>query len=133
MIKEKSCGAVVINNKNEVLLVRHNAGHISFPKGHMEKGETEIETAYREVLEETGIKINIDDNVRFVNTYSPKENVIKDVVFFKGKPISNNIEAQLEEVSEVFFIGVEKAFDLITYEDDKEILRNILGSDSDEG
>ena len=132
MIKEKSCGAVVINDKNEVLLVKHNKGHVAFPKGHVEIGENEVQTAYREVLEETGIKVDIDSNIRIVSTYSPKYNVLKDVVFFKAKPINNNINPQLEEVSEVNYVDINKAFDLITYEDDKKVLRFMIGSDKDE-
>ena len=96
MKKEKSCGAVVINDKNEVLLVYHNAGHISFPKGHVENNETEVETAYREVLEETGIEIEIMDNIREVNIYNLKGGIVKDVVFFKAKPITNILKPQLE-------------------------------------
>lgn len=133
MKKEKSCGAVVINDKNEVLLVYHNAGHISFPKGHMEANEKEVETAYREVLEETGIEIEIIDSIREVNTYNPKMNVVKDVVFFKAKPINNELKPQLEEVRKVCFLDVNKAFDLITYDSDKQILRRIIErSDKDE-
>lgn len=128
MKKEKSCGAVVFNEKNEVLLVKHNEGHISFPKGHVEENETEEETAYREVLEETGIKIKINNEIRVVSRYSPKPNVIKDVVFFKAIALTNNIKPQLEEVSNVEFVNVNKALDLITYEEDKKVLNNIIGS-----
>ena len=40
------------NEKFVFLLVYQSNGHYSFPKGHMEEGETEIETALREVKEE---------------------------------------------------------------------------------
>ena len=43
MIKEKSCGAIVFKD-GKVLLIKHNAGHYAFPKGHTEDGETEKET-----------------------------------------------------------------------------------------
>ena len=39
------------------LLARHNGGHWSFPKGHVEKNETEKETALREIREETGLNV----------------------------------------------------------------------------
>lgn len=132
MEKEKSCGAVVINDKNEVLLVKHNVGHTSFPKGHVEANETEAETAKREVKEETGIDIKLDTNIRVTITYSPKENVIKDVVFFKAKPIGGKLTPQIEEVSKVEWVSINKALDLITYEDDKKVLKKILGSDKNE-
>lgn len=37
---EKSCGAIVFDG-NLVLLVKHRAGHMAFPKGHVEGDETE--------------------------------------------------------------------------------------------
>ena len=56
MQHEKSCGAIVYRKSHgntEILLIKHiNSGHWSFPKGHMENGETEIETAIREIKEE---------------------------------------------------------------------------------
>jgi len=41
----------------KVLLVHHIAGHWSFPKGHREGGESERETACRELEEETGLYV----------------------------------------------------------------------------
>ena len=57
---EKSCGAVIFRKESgwNVLLIRHIKGrHISFPKGHVEFGETESKTAEREVFEETGLRL----------------------------------------------------------------------------
>ena len=55
MIQEKSCGAIVCRRHHgnlEILLIKHiNSGHWSFPKGHVEEGESETETAAREVRE----------------------------------------------------------------------------------
>ena len=42
--KEKACGCIIIENR-KVLLIQQTKGHWGFPKGHMELGETEIETA----------------------------------------------------------------------------------------
>ena len=50
---EKSCGAVVFRKDDcwNILLIRHVKGrHVSFPKGHVEPGETESRTAEREVF-----------------------------------------------------------------------------------
>ncbi len=129
MKKEKSCGAVVFNDKKEVLIVKHNDGHVCFPKGHVELNETEVETAKREVYEETGIKIEIDESKRIVITYSPRVDIIKDVVFFKAKSQGGSLKAQLEEVSNVKWVSIEEAFSLITYNDSKEVLRKMIGSD----
>ena len=55
---EKSCGAVVYCQKgNDIkyLLACEHGGYWVFPKGHMEAGESEYDTALREVKEETGL------------------------------------------------------------------------------
>ena len=60
MKKEKSCGCIVIDG-DQVLLIKNNYGRWTLPKGHMEKGETEQETAIREVKEETNLDVNEED------------------------------------------------------------------------
>ena len=122
MKQEKSCGCVVLNEKNQVLLIHHNAGHWDFPKGHVEEGETEVQTAIREVKEETNIDVEVNEKYRYTVEYSPKEDVIKEVVYFLAKNISNNELPQLEEVSEVNWFKYEDAIKKITYDNAREIL-----------
>lgn len=125
MKQEKSCGCIVINDNNEVLLIHHNAGHWDFPKGHVEEGETEVQTAIREVKEETNIDVEVNEKYRYTIEYSPKEDVMKEVVYFLAKNISNDKAAQLEEVSEVKWFRFEEALDKITYDTSREILIKI--------
>jgi len=125
MKKEKSCGIVVFQD-DKVLIIKHNRGHYGFPKGHVEDGETEEETAIRETKEETNIDAKIIGDFRKVITYSPKENVIKDVVYFIGIPISYTLKNQIEEVSEASFIDTSLALNLISYEDEKQVLEEAI-------
>ena len=125
MEKEKSCGAIVINKNNKILLVHHNAGHWDFPKGHIENRETEEQTAIREVKEETNIDIIINNKYRYTTSYSPKENVMKEVVYFLAQNIDEDKKPQLEEVSEVKWFTFEEAINTITYENSKEILNKL--------
>lgn len=121
MKKEKSCGVIVFKD-NKVLLVRHNLGRYGLPKGHVEENETEKETALREVKEETNVDTKIIDGFREVITYSPKENVMKDVVFFIGTCNNYELKVQESEVSEAIFVDIEKAIDTITYNDERRTL-----------
>ena len=114
--KEKSCGVVVFNDKQEVLLVHHNNGHWGMPKGHVEENETEEETAIREVLEETNIRARIMPGFRKIVTYSPSENTMKDVILFVGEAINTDAKPQEIEVSECKFVSVEEAFKLLNQE-----------------
>lgn len=122
MKKEKSCGIVVFK-EDKVLLIHHNLGHWGFPKGHVELGETEEETARREVFEETGINASIIEGFKEKITYCPKKGIEKDVYFFVGKPIDNNLVPQLSEVCEVNFFDIDETHKLITYEDEKNMFK----------
>lgn len=123
---EKSCGAIVINDKDEILLIKHRVGHVSFPKGHMEEGETEEETAIREVKEETGIDITVDTNYRYITNYSPKKGVSKDVIYFLGHVVGGKIKPQYEEVSEAYFVPITEVLDCIDYDNMKELFKQFL-------
>lgn len=125
MRNEKSCGIVVFKD-NKILLVHHNLGHWGIPKGHVELGETDEETAMREVFEETGISANIIEGFKEKITYSPKENVEKDVYFFVGEPTGNNLSPQLTEVSEAKYIDINDSINTITYDDEKYILEKAI-------
>ena len=130
MKKEKSCGAIVFylkDNKEQILLIKHsNSGHWSFPKGHVEAGETEVETAVREIKEETGVSVNIDTRFREVVTYSPKKDVIKDVVYFFATSQNYETEKQESEVSEVRWVDIDKALGCVSYKNDKELVRKAI-------
>lgn len=123
---EKSCGAVVYrkyHGNTEILLIRHiNSGHWSFPKGHMEEGESEIQTAKREVFEETSIKIYIDPTFRESVYYSPKANTQKQVVYFIAKADNTDFEPQKSEVSEIRWVEIENVGNILTYDNDKNIV-----------
>ena len=122
MIKEKSCGIIVFDD-DKVLLIKHNGGHISFPKGHVEEGETSKETAIRETFEETGIEAKIISDDYYVNTYSPKENHMKDVLLFVGVKTGGKLKPQLEEVSLCDFFTYEDAMKELTFDIDRRILK----------
>jgi 8-oxo-dGTP pyrophosphatase MutT (NUDIX family) len=68
MRTEVSCGIIVFDG-DKVLLIKHNGGHTSFPKGHVEKGENFEVTAVRETEEETLHKCRIIKEI-FVNKYT---------------------------------------------------------------
>lgn len=126
---EKSCGTVTfkeMNHKRYYLLIHHNKGHWVFPKGHIENSETEEETAIRETKEETNVNSVIIPGFREVITYSPKENVMKDVVFFLANPKTDSLIPQEIEVSDVRWVEESEVMNIITYKDEKEIFEKVL-------
>lgn len=125
MAEEKSCGAVVwraADGGREYLLARHNAGHWSFPKGHVEGRETEAETAGREIREETGLLADIDTGFRRVVTYSPSPGIIKDVVFFTATPAGGAERRQEEEIAQLSWFSFRDACSQVTFASDREVL-----------
>ncbi|MBQ4153190.1 MAG: NUDIX domain-containing protein [Oscillospiraceae bacterium] len=123
---EKSCGAVVFRKSHgnvEILLIKHlNGGYWSFPKGHVEAGETEEETAIREVKEETNIDIIIDSTFREVVTYSPKKDTMKDVVYFLARAKNFDHIPQITEIAQVKWVELSLAHSALTYDNDKQLI-----------
>lgn len=123
MKKEKSCGAIIYNTNNEVLIIKHNKGHWDFPKGHIEINETELETAIREVKEETNLDIKIYADYRYVIHYNPELDIEKTVVFFLARNISDNIIKQDEEVAIIDWFNYKEAMNILTYDTAKQLLK----------
>ena len=126
MLHEKSCGAIVyrkFHGNTEILLIRHiNSGHWSFPKGHVEEGETEVETARREIMEETSIDVIIDPTFRETVVYSPKKDTIKVVVYFLAKAKNVDYIPQEDEISEIRWVDISYASHVLSYDNDKTIV-----------
>ena len=114
MLHEKSCGAIVYrkyHGNTEILLIKHiNSGHWSFPKGHVEGDETEEETAKREIMEETGIDVNLDTTFR------------KIVVYFIGKAKNTDYTPQEEEIADIRWVEIGRAGQVLSYENDRSIV-----------
>ena len=136
---EKSCGAVIFRRTRagaasaegpradvwNVLLIRHNKGrHVSFPKGHVEPGETESQTAEREILEETGLRVRVDRRFRAENRYNIRPDTQKLVVIFAAVTEFDKITPQPEEIAEAFWLPIEEAATRLTYERDRKIMRD---------
>ena len=126
--KEKSCGALVYRIKNgelELLLLKHRfGGHWSFPKGHVEEGETEVETALREVHEETGLTIQLEDGFRQSVEYYPRPNIRKQVVYFLGYADDDRTRCQEEEISEIRWVPLKSAHREVTFRNDKNLINH---------
>ena len=126
MSYEKSCGAVVFRKYHgniELLLIKHVVGgHWSFPKGHVEPGETEEQTALREIKEETGIDVELNTSFREVVSYSPKRDTTKDVIYFLGKAKTFQYTPQEEEIAQIKWVEINLAHSFLTYDNDKQLV-----------
>ena len=126
MTHEKSCGAIVyrkFHGNTEILLIRHvKSGYWSFPKGHIEDGETELETAVREIKEETGLDVFVDTGFRETVTFSPRRDAQKTVVYFVAKARTRDVLPQAGEISEIKWVEIDKAVNHLTYDNDRIVV-----------
>ena len=124
---EKSCGAVVftrLKGKIQYLLISSLEGIYGFPKGHVEAGESEEETALREISGEVGINVKFVDGFRSVDEHPlpQKKNTIKQVVYFIGEYSDQEFIYQKEELSSAQLVDYETAMFLSQFESSKRIL-----------
>ena len=135
MINEKSCGAVVFrdeileNGKKQryVLMIKHSLrSRHSFPKGHVEAGESEIMTAEREVFEETAVRIHITDKFRHPVYYRPRPGVKKEVVYFLAFTTQVETRQREGEIARVEWVPIERAEGLLAHANDKRVLSTAI-------
>jgi len=132
VFNEKSCGAIVFSgfqDKYKILLINFVYGDLNmwgFPKGHVEAGETEIQTAEREIKEETGLDVKISSNFRASTKFPCQKDVISEVIYYAAKADEIDISPQNKDDSEIVinskWCKFDEAKNLLTFDCDKEIL-----------
>ncbi|MBU4481989.1 NUDIX domain-containing protein [Patescibacteria group bacterium] len=109
--------------------MHHQVGHWSFPKGRVEKGETEIETAKRELIEETGIKdFKILNDLYFIEKYSFEEGnkkYDKEVKYFVALIKDPKVKILESELQDYKWLDFDNALELITFQGAKNILKEV--------
>ena len=125
--REKSCGAVVYNPERQLfLIIKMLNGNWGFPKGHTENQETDIQTAIREVTEETGIKIEILDGFKKSIKYIPFPEVLKEVIFFIGITKEEKVTIDKNEIEDYMWCSYEEALKMITYKPQRDVMESSL-------
>ena len=121
-----SAGAVVVE-EGTCLLVRR--GHEwAFPKGHIEKGEGPGDAARREVREETGIEIALDEALGFTRYAFKSHNGTrnrKQVDWFLAHRVGGAI-AHEPIFAEARFMSLDEALRLVTHDADRGILEKAI-------
>ena len=112
----KSCGVLPWREKNggrEYLIVFEQFSQCwSLPKGHMEAGETEAQTALRELFEETGLTAQLDTSRSAVIEYPISPKGRKQVVFFPGQ-VSGTPTARPGEIQSFKWVTAQQLQDYL--------------------
>ena len=130
---EQSFGVVPIYRKGtdlKFLLIQHTAGHWAFPKGHADEGETEIQTARRELREETGIADVMlitmppfDEHYRVNRKGQPREKLVR---YWIGYVRDLRVRMQETEVQAYKWATLAEARQLITYIQSRNLLEEVV-------
>lgn len=128
-MQEHSAGAVVYRveeGKPVYLILHYEERHWDFPKGKIEGSETLLETAKREISEETGItELEFDEQFKEKITYFYKrggKTIFKQVDFFLARTMQTQVTLSHEHV-ESQWLEFEKALARLTHENARQLLK----------
>jgi len=127
--RQFAAGGVVIKKEEEkihVLLVKDSYGHWTWPKGHIEKGETAEKAAMREISEETGLEetciVEKLGEQEYYFTLKGKK-IFKTVyIFLLEADPHEKLIVQKAEIREARWFPPEEALETIEYKGSKALL-----------
>lgn len=125
-----SAGGVVFDERGRILLLRKADELIwTFPKGHIEPGETAEQAAAREIEEESGLRCTIGSRVaeiRYAYYWAPDDvNYDKRVIFFLARPAGRDV--RLEDRFDAFrWVSPARAGEFLYHHNDKQVLRRAV-------
>ena len=129
--KTLACGIIPVKKENDkwlTFVVQHKAGHWGFPKGHKEGTESDKETAERELIEETGLRIKnylpiAPFNINYQCTSHGKE-VDKTVILFVAA-VTGQIKLCPVEIINSQWIEIDKLNNKIDFPQMIEIINEL--------
>jgi bis(5'-nucleosidyl)-tetraphosphatase len=131
--KETSFGIIPVRffrKKWQILLIRHQSGHWSFPKGHANLKETPKETAERELNEEVGLSVVYffpqDYKEHYFFTWNGQK-IDKTVEYFQAM-VKGKITIQEDEISDARWLNLDEAENRSTFPEAKRICREVKAS-----
>lgn len=133
MIREYAFGVVPVRRKGgvwQVLIVLHKSGdHWGFPKGHPLDEEAPVETAQRELAEETGLRIKrffTDIPITEKYSFSRKGEDIRKKVSYYVAEVEGNIFLQMSEIKGGMWVPLFEAQAHLTYPEAQDVCHQVL-------
>lgn len=122
--EEVSAGAVVYKKDSlEYLIILDRNDNYGFPKGHIEKGETLKEAAKREIKEEVGLDVDINNDFEYKIEYLINEGKTKKIVYYYLVEVKDQVPYINDgEAKEILFLDYKNAYNKCTYDLSKKVL-----------
>ncbi|MBB6636838.1 NUDIX hydrolase [Cohnella thailandensis] len=116
-----SAAAIVVNDKNEILLIKGPRRGWEMPGGQVEEGESLAQAAIRETKEESGIDIEL---IRFCGIFQNVGDSICNTLFL-ARPIGGELTVNPEAL-ELGFFPLEEALSKVTWRNFRERIEYCL-------
>lgn len=115
----------ILEREGEILLVqRPRYKDWSLPKGKLDRGETPLQAALREVREETGYRTKA---LHFAGAFGYEvKGAPKVVLYWMMKPLKQGEILDPKEVSEIQWVKVRQALKMMTYDLERDLVRRVL-------
>lgn len=132
-MKEESFGIIPLKQSAEgweIFLIQHKgAKHWGFPKGKGDAGETPLQSAERELIEETGLRLEeVLQGGPFIEEYTftrPGKRIFKKVLYFPAL-VSGNPQLQTNEIMDGKWVLLSAAENHLTFEESKKTIRKLI-------
>jgi len=124
-------GGIILNTKGEIVLSLHADGFFGFPKGKPEAGENKLETARREVFEETGLKDlklikKLPEYTRTGYHFDhPTEHLILMHMYLFTTDTETLMPIDIKENPEARWFSIDQALETLSHKTDREYLESI--------
>lgn len=130
-MRKVSAGGIIVNEKNEIVMVTTDARNWQFPKGNVEKGEEYLTTALREIEEETKLKgLKLIKKLPMYTRPSldeKKRRCLRDIHYFLFQTKKREVQASAEVIG-CEWVPIDKVLDRMVYPTDKEFFRKVKKS-----
>ena len=129
----ESAGGVVVNPKDEVLVVSQSGNSWSLPKGHLDSGENELQAARREIYEESGIrqlelikKLGTYERPRIALHGGDDDSEIKRITLFYFRTAQMDLKPVDAMNPEARWVEKSRVAALLTHPKDKEFYLSVM-------
>lgn len=131
MIHEYSAGGLIYRLKNsqvQLLIVQSCINDAwGFPKGHLERNETNRQAAQREVLEEVGLKPEFDFSFRKSITYTIAKNREKTVNLFLARSVpGQRVRLQDNEIKNAKWLSSDDTRKFLRYPELIKVFEDVV-------